>query len=160
MAHEVIVKTVPQQWIASVRETIASYSQVAGLYPKVSAGLGPAMAFCLYGFTLWHDPDFKQSDVDAEAGFYLKEEVSAAHGVSVYQLPETTVASTVHHGSYQRLPQAYDILLRWIPENGYRAAGPIRELYLKMSMPARQDDESYVTEIQVPVIQVPVRRND
>ncbi|MCU1312735.1 MAG: MerR family transcriptional regulator, partial [Acidobacteriaceae bacterium] len=35
--------------------------------------------------------------------------------------------------------------------NGYQVAGPIRELYLHLSMPVRQDDDSYVTEIQVPV---------
>jgi hypothetical protein len=38
--------------------------------------------------------------------------------------------------------------LRW---SRYQVASPIRELYLKISMPVRQDDESYVTEIQVPV---------
>ncbi len=42
-------------------------------------------------------------------------------------------------------------LLRWVASNGYQVAGPIRELYLHSSMPVRQDDESYVTEIQVPV---------
>lgn len=61
------------------------------------------------------------------------------------------VASTVHNGAYCRLPKAYDPLLRWVADNGYQVAGPIRELYLKISMPVRQDDESYVTEIQVPL---------
>jgi effector-binding domain-containing protein len=42
-------------------------------------------------------------------------------------------------------------LLRWVSNNGYQVAGPIRELYLQNSQPIRQDDESYVTEIQVPV---------
>ena len=65
--------------------------------------------------------------------------------------PSRRVATTIHNGSYQRLPEAYDSLLKWVAENGYQVAGPIRELYLKISMPVRQDDESYVTEIQVPV---------
>ncbi len=151
MANEVVLKTVPKQWVASVRETIPAYNTVGALYPKVSAGLGPAMASCQFGVAMWHDPDFKESDVDAEAGFYLKEKVPAANGVNVYELPETVMASAMHNGSYQRLPEAYDGLLRWVAENGYSVAGPIRELYLKMSMPVRQDDESYVTEIQVPV---------
>ena len=65
--------------------------------------------------------------------------------------PRQRWPTTMHNGSYQRLPEAYDSLLRWVAENGYQVAGPIRELYLKISMPVRQDDESYVTEIQVPV---------
>jgi DNA-binding transcriptional MerR regulator len=151
MANEVVLKTVPKQWVASVREMIAAYNTVEALYPKVSEGLGPAMASVQYGVAMWHDPEFKENNVDAEAGFYLKEKVAAGNGVSVYVLPETTVASAMHNGSYQRLPEAYDGLLRWVAENGYAVAGPIRELYLKIAMPVRQDDESYVTEIQVPV---------
>ena len=109
------------------------------------------MAGCQFGVAFWHDPDFKESDVDAEAGFYFKEKVPAAEGVNVYEIPETTVASAIHNGSYQRLPEAYDSLLRWVASSGYQVTGPIRELYHKCSMPVRQDDESYVTEIQVPV---------
>jgi effector-binding domain-containing protein len=151
MAYDVVLKSIPKQWIASVRETIPAYNAVGSLYGKVAAGLGPSMASCQIGVALWHDFEFKESDVDAEAGFYFKQEVPAGDGVRVYELPETTVASTVHNGSYQRLKEAYDPLLRWVAENGYQVAGPIRELYLKISMPVRQDDDSYVTEIQVPV---------
>jgi effector-binding domain-containing protein len=42
-------------------------------------------------------------------------------------------------------------MLRWVAGNGYQVAGPIREVYLPCPQPVRQDDESYVTEIQVPV---------
>jgi effector-binding domain-containing protein len=151
MAYDVVLKSVPKQWIASVRETIPAYKTVGGLYGKVSVGLGPSMSACQFGVALWHDPEFKESNVDAEAGFYLKKKMPAADGINVYELPEATMASTMHNGSYQRLPEAYDSLLRWVAESGYQVSGPIRELYLKISMPVRQDDESYVTEIQVPV---------
>jgi len=79
------------------------------------------------GVALWHDFEYTETDVDAEAGFYLKQQVPATDGVRVYELPETTVASTIHNGAYGRLPKAYDPLPRWVA------------------------DESYVTEIQVPV---------
>jgi effector-binding domain-containing protein len=147
----VVLKSVPKQWIASVREVIPAYNTVGSLYAKVSAGLGPSMSACQYGVALWHDPEFKETNVDAEAGFYLKQEVPPTNGVDVHELPEATMASTIHNGAYRRLPEAYDPLLRWVAENGYQVSGPIRELYLKISMPVHQDDESYVTEIQVPV---------
>jgi effector-binding domain-containing protein len=100
---------------------------------------------------MWHDPEFRESSVDGEAGIFLKEPVKATGGVRVYELPAVTVASAIHAGSYQRLQEAYNALLRWVSNNGYQVAGPIRELYLQNSQPIRQDDESYVTEIQVPV---------
>jgi effector-binding domain-containing protein len=58
----------------------------------------------------------------------------------------------IHNGSYHRLREAYDALLKWIASNDYQIAGPIRELYLHTAKPVRQDDETYVTEIQVPVV--------
>ncbi|MGA7317272.1 MAG: GyrI-like domain-containing protein [Silvibacterium sp.] len=99
-----------------------AYNIVGSLYPKVTAGLGSSMASCLMGVALWHDFEYKESDVDAEAGFYLKQQVLATDGVRVYELPETTVASTVHNGAYCRLPEAYDPLLRWVADHGYQVA--------------------------------------
>jgi DNA-binding transcriptional MerR regulator len=155
MPQEVILKQLPKQWVASVRETIPNYPSVGQLYPKVFTGLGPAMAQMTMCVALWHDPEHKESDVDAEAGVYLQKPVPASDGIRVYELPDCTAASIIHAGSYQRLPEAYDALLRWVVSNGYQISAPIRELYLHSSMPVRQDDESYVTEIQVPVAKAP-----
>jgi DNA-binding transcriptional MerR regulator len=151
MAYEVVLKNLPKQKLASVRETIAAYNQVGALYPKVAAGLGPGMASAEVGVALWHDLEFKEKDVDAEAGFLLKHEVPAQGGVRVRDLEEATAACTIHNGAYRRLSEAYDALLQWVAENGYQMAGPAREVYLHLTMPVRQDDESYVTEVQVPV---------
>jgi effector-binding domain-containing protein len=151
MEFEVVLKSLPKQWIASVRDVIPSYPSVGALYGKVIAALGPCMGNTVLPVALWHDPEYKESNVDAEAGFYLKEPFPPADGVKVYELPGATVASTIHNGAYQRLPEAYDALLRWVSANNYQVAAPIRELYLYCSQPVRQDDESYVTEIQVPV---------
>jgi effector-binding domain-containing protein len=141
MPYGVIIKSLPKQWIASVREIIPAYPAVGALYQKVAAGLGPATANSVMSVALWHDPEYKESNVDAEAGFYLKERVDAHDGVLVHELPETMAASTIHNGSFQRLSEAYDALLRWIATNGYQVAGPIRELYLHCPQPVRQDDE-------------------
>ena len=150
MINDVVIKEVPEQWIASVRATIPSYPSVGQLYPEVMASLDGS---CSGGLpvALWHDAGFKEHDVDAEAGFYLKEPVKSQGKVKVYQLPAVKVASAVHKGAYNRLTEAYDSLLKWVGTNGYQVAGPLRELYLECSQPVRQDDESYVTEIQVPV---------
>ncbi len=151
MTYDVVLKTLPKQKIASVRETIPAYNQVGPLYGKVAAGLGPGMANATVAVALWHDPEYKDKDVDAEAGFLLRNDVPARGGVTVRELEEATAACTVHNGAYRRLNEAYDALLKWVAENGYQMAGPARELYLHVSQPVRQDDESYVTEIQVPV---------
>jgi effector-binding domain-containing protein len=150
MINDVVIKEVPEQWIASVRATIPNYPSVGPLYGQVMQELHGSCAGGL-PVALWHDPEYKDHDVDAEAGFYLKQPLPTQGKVKIYQLPAVKVASAVHNGAYNRLSEAYDSLLRWVGSNGYQVAGPLRELYLKCSQPVRQDDESYVTEIQVPV---------
>ncbi len=150
MDQDVVIKEIAPQWIASIREVIPAYPAVGKLYGELFGSLGPG-AFEGITVARWHDQEYKEHDVDAEAGVYLKHPVESRGKVQVYELPAETVASIIHKGAYNRLSQAYDGVLRWIENNGYRVTGPTRELYLQMSQPVRQDDEAYVTEIQVPV---------
>jgi effector-binding domain-containing protein len=76
---------------------------------------------------------------------------SKGERVKVYQLPAATMASVIHKGAYNKFSQAYEALGRWIEANGYKMVGPNREVYLYCTQPIRQDDDSYVTEIQFPV---------
>jgi effector-binding domain-containing protein len=71
--------------------------------------------------------------------------------IRVYELPAATMACAVHHGSFNTVSLAYSAVIQWIEANEYRIAGPNRELYLSISTPMRQDDESYVIEIQFPI---------
>jgi effector-binding domain-containing protein len=52
------------------------------------------------------------------------------------------------------LSQSCQIVLKWIEANGYQVHGPIREIYFHYEDPVRQDDNSYVTEIQVPIAKI------
>jgi effector-binding domain-containing protein len=72
----------------------------------------------------------------------------------VYELPAATMAATVHHGAYNTINAAHEAVLEWVEANGYRIVGPDREINLHNTMPIRQDDPSYVTEIQYPVERV------
>ena len=58
----------------------------------------------------------------------------------------------VHHGSYSTLSNAYQHLLAWMENNGYRCIGANREFYIQGG--AELDNESYITEIQFPVEKV------
>ena len=71
--------------------------------------------------------------------------------VSVRELPGVEqAASMVYQGTYENIGEAYNTLLAWIGTNGYRIAGPCREVYLR-GPESGPDSSSYVTEIQVPV---------
>lgn len=153
MTSEVVLKEVPPQWIASLRENIPAYRTIGTLFRKLYGVLSPLGLEDLggLGVALFHDNEFKEQDIDAEVGVYLKSPVPAHEPLQVYQLPQATVASIVHHGAFNRIGEAYEALLRWIETSGYRPAAPAREIFLHLSQPVSRDDESNVTEIQVPV---------
>lgn len=43
---------------------------------------------------------------------------------------EPSVACTVHQGPYEEIRHVWAALLGWVENNGYRIAGPDREIYL------------------------------
>lgn len=150
MPNDVLVKQAPAQWVASIRGVVPTYTSVGILFQEAWELLGPENTSGV-PVAFWHDMEFREKDIDAEAGIFLSAAIPEHGKLKVYQLPEATVASVVHHGSYNRLNEAYNSLLCWVGKNGYKLAGPTREIYLKASYPVRPDDESYITEIQAPV---------
>jgi DNA-binding transcriptional MerR regulator len=157
--HAVILKRVEPLLVASVRAILPTHSAVGALFGEVYDAIRPYVGEALYPcpedggqtLVLWYDSEFKERDFDGAAAFMLRCLVPESGRVRVHELPAATVAATIHHGSYDTIGDAHEAAIRWIDANGYRIAGPDRELNLHHTMPIRQDNPSYVTEIQYPV---------
>lgn len=151
--YDVVIKPIEPQWVATVRRSVPTYKQVGVLYGEIYPHLGRYGLMGGITGAIWHEESYTETDVDAEAFVSIKIQIPSGGGVTVYELPAAQVASIVHHGAYASLSRAYEAVAQWIDSNGYRIVGPNRELYLYCAQPARQDDETYVTEIQFPVEQ-------
>lgn len=149
-AMDVLVKQSPEGWLVSCTGRVERYSAIGPLYAPVFRSLGAraAQALCV---AIWHEDATSEDGILAEAGALLSEKVEAIPPAATRWLEAETVASYVHHGSFERLKSAYDGLLAWLERTDFAPSGPARELYLKIGANVRQDDESYVTEIQIPV---------
>jgi effector-binding domain-containing protein len=154
---DVILKDVGPQWIAALREKISAHRAIGALFAKTYAALG-ALRNEGAGIALFHDMEFREQEVDAETGVCLKQAVQVSEPMRCYVLPPATVASIVHHGAFSRIAAAYGALLRWIDASGYRPSGPTREIFLFVSSPVSREDESNITEIQVPVARIDLDR--
>ncbi len=151
--YEIVLKSVEPALAASVRDNLQSYPEIGRLYGEIYPHIGRQGVFGGACGALWHDPEYKESDIDGEALVFLNRPVKESERVKVRELPAIKTAATlVHKGSYQRLDKAYGAMMDWIGANGYRITGPNRELYFQGG--PKQDDESYVTEIQFPVEKV------
>ncbi len=155
-AYDVVIKKVPPLRVASVRDIIPTFNQQGHLWNELEGYLaqhrvtpaGPCLA-------LYHDAEYKDHDVDAEVCEPIATALPDAERIRVYDLPAVeTMACTIHHGPFNTLSQAYHAMMQWIEANGYRIVGPDREVYVQAGEPVRQDDPSYVTEIQMPVEKV------
>ncbi|MEO1348495.1 MAG: MerR family transcriptional regulator [Cyanobacteria bacterium J06635_15] len=151
--YEVVLKSVePIHHVATIREIIPAYTSIGQLFNEIMAYLEQhqmePQAYCA---AIWHDPDYKEKDVDAEAIVVVPKALKGNARVQVSDLPALDlVASVIHRGAYSNLNQAYGAIVKWIEEHGYQIVGANRELYLKGG--AEQDNPDYVTEIQFPVM--------
>lgn len=157
--YDVILKQVEPQLVASVRTILPERAEIGALFSEVYDALGAHVLKALgpnpgeAGQTLvmWYDTEFKETDFDGAAAFFVRCRVPDNGRMRVHELPAATIASTIHHGSYEAIGDAHAAVLAWVEANGYTIAGADREVYLYNKAPIRRDDPSYITEIQYPV---------
>ena len=163
---EILIKTAKAQRIASMRETITSWDQeivgptfnrMFGEVEKYLSSQGIDVAGP--GLALYHhqspfiESGMEQERLDVEAALPIEEPISGNDRVQVRDLTEIEIAYTVHHGDFGGLPLAKQALFAWMEANGYRGAGPIREVYLHFDTDhtAIYNSPRHITEVQFPV---------
>ena len=159
MPHQdVILKTVEAQHVVSIRAIVPTPVSVgtllnAGFGALSRQGIQPSAA----PQAIYHDEEFKLTDMDVEVlipvAASVTQDMVLADGrkFAVRDVPAVpSAASVIHMGSYEGLTDTYQALGKWIEANGYRIAGPSREIYLK---PAGSDNQPIV-EVQWPVEKV------
>jgi len=151
--YDVVLKRVEPVTVAALHEVIPSYPHVGGLFERVCGTLmrnGAKLG--APGIALYYDTEYKESDVDVEAAMPFSGAFTGDGSICLRELPPVEcVASTVHHGPYSQLIEAYGALMQWIEQNGYRICGPCREVYIRCSDSGSTDDANCVTEVQAPV---------
>ncbi len=150
--QEIVLKEIPAQTAATVRQVLPSMDQLGGLYEELFSYLAQhRVRFAGPAFTIYHDPEYHEQDVDVEVGVPVTDAVPSGDKVKTREMPAVKeMACIVHQGSYDTLSAPYNQLTMWIETNGYRIAGPPREIYVR-GPETGSDPSTYVTEIQLPV---------
>lgn len=152
LKYDVLIKEAKPILVASVRSQIPSYWDIGPLWGELSRriaaqGLQPTEPY----LALYHS---NEPEIDVEICAPLKKPAPEKQpDLTIRELPaHNQVASIIHHGSYTGLAAAYAELARWTHMNGYRINGPDREIYLRLPKFSKPDDDSAITELQVPMI--------
>lgn len=153
-SFEIVLKELQAQWVASSSQVIPSYAEAevtfAALFDQLS-GFITASGVRTPGarLAMIYDQDQSGENLQIEAAVQLPAPLPSFGSVTVYQLPAVLAACLVYPGIPAMIGQAYSAIFSWMQENTYRAAGPARELYLRVD--TQGDAQGSIIEIQYPV---------
>lgn len=160
--YEVVLKTVPEQTVVSVRETLPLPGDQGRLFFELESYLrahdGAAVGA---PFAMYHNEGYRVRDLDIEVAIPADVAKPGGDRPQVYRLPSVRAACAVHQGDFSAIGEAYQAVGAWIEANGYRIVGPCREVNLRFSKMGSglswpesyltDDPNEYVTEVQFPV---------
>jgi DNA-binding transcriptional MerR regulator len=151
--QEVVLKEVPALRVAALRGVVETYSAQGSLWNQLEDHL-QRRGIKLIGpcFTVDHNEEYRECDVDLEVCEPVDASLDNAGPVRIYDLPAVPhMASMIHQGPHEDLSGAYQAFMAWIQANGYRIAGPNREIYLRNLADHGVTPDDLVTEMQFPV---------
>ena len=149
MDYNIAVKTIPQRTVASLRMTLPSYEAEGmawDILMRETEPLHPVPDDPCLCCVLFHDDEYKESDVDIEIQKTVRGTYPDTEHVVFKTEPALTVASAIHTGPYSGLDTAMGAVARWVQDNGYTLTGPVLNIY-HVSPHETQDPEQFVTEI-------------
>jgi DNA-binding transcriptional MerR regulator len=146
LAYDVVVKRIEAQRVVSLRRTLPERAAIRDLFRQLHAVELRHHLTVTDRLVIWHDQDFRELGIDAEAAFVTTDPLPPSGDVQARELPAVdTMASIVHVGPSEEIGQACMALLAWIETNGYQLAGPERVHAIERGMP------NSIAELQVPV---------
>ena len=153
MTYNVALKTIPERYVASVRQVIPAYDQEYLLWQILNEETAQHPLQCAepsYSLARFHDEGFKEHDVDVEIQVAIKGTYQDTAHVRFKTEPAVTVASATYKGSYEQLTAVNEVVANWVNDNGYAFDGVMFCIY-HVSPAQTQDPNELVTEVCCPV---------
>lgn len=153
MSYTVNIKTLPERYVASVRQTIPTYQQEGvlwGILMKETAPLNMQDGDPCYALAIFHDKEYKESDVDVEVQKSLRGNYADTDHVVFKVEPPVLIASATYKGRYDKIGDVNEAVANWVHDNGYCFDGASFNIY-HVSPHETQNPDEFVTEICYPV---------
>lgn len=152
--NKVNLKTLPEVIVASLRSKIPNYKYLHTLVPQMGRTMESHGAICrepFYCFNIYHDGEYKETDIDVEICEAVVKACKNSGGVIYKKISEVKNAACYYHkGPYSTLGKSYAEVFKWIEENGYKVIDNPRESFIDGCW-NRNDQSEWLTEIQIPV---------
>lgn len=152
--YHVIMKSLPEVIIASIRLQVPNYAALFSSMPMMGVEMEKAGCQCAEPdncFTIYYDEEYREADINAQICQEVTELKEDTDKLKFSILPKVELAACVlHKGPYEQLPKAYQAIVEYIEENGYEIIGYQRESYID-GIWNKDSQEDWLTEIQFPI---------
>ncbi|WP_105616183.1 MerR family transcriptional regulator [Vallitalea okinawensis] len=157
MPYNAIIKELPEVIVASMRRVVPDHGAYFTIYPEMGEYMHEQKVTCAvpeYCFTIYHDGEYKDKDIDIEICEAVTDYAQDSEDVKFKKMDRVpTAVCTLHKGPYTTFNLAYGFIFKWIEDNGYKAIGMPRESYID-GVWNKEDQNEWLTEIQVPVSKI------
>lgn len=153
MSYNVTLKTLPERYVASVRQVIPAYDQEGTLWNilvKETAPLNIQEGDPCYTLAIFHDGEYKENDVDVEVQKSVRGSYPNTQHVVFKTEPPILIASATYKGGYDKIDGATEAVANWVRDSGYDFDGLSFNIY-HVSPHETQNSEEWVTEVCYPV---------
>jgi DNA-binding transcriptional MerR regulator len=153
MNYNVVLKTLPERYAASVRKIIPAYDQEGilwNLLMEETSTMNLQPADNCYSLAVFHDEGFKESDIDVEIQMSVKGQYQNTKNVTFKTVPAIEIASATYKGSYEQITAVNQAVANWVNDNGYEFNGAMFCIY-HVSPAQTQNPNELVTEVCYPV---------
>lgn len=153
MDYNVTLKTMPERYVASVRQVIPAYNREGILWELMCKELASQKvqhATPEYGLAIFHDEGHKEQDPDVEIQVSVTGNYKDTEHVKFKTVPPILIASATYKGSYDQVSRVNAAVANWVVENGYNFAGKSFCIY-HVSPAQASDPDELVTEVCFPV---------
>lgn len=153
LPFQIVLRTVPSYPVLTLRRVIPDYYAEGVLWQEMSALAAQwRLTFTDKPFSIYHDPDYREQEVDVELCAPIKKLGQDGHGLTFRHTEAVPVmACTMVYGDFSRIAGAYQAFARWLEANDrYQIAGADRQIVHRGPW-NESDPEKYLTELQIPV---------
>ena len=153
MNYDVVLKNLPERYVASVHKVIPSYEHEGMLWDilcRETDDIKLVNAEHCICSVIFYDGEYKESDVDVEAQKTVIGSYVDTENVKFKTMPPVTFASATYKGGYEKINEVNIAVANWIKDNGYEMDGFAFNIY-HVNPHDTNDPNEFVTEVCYPV---------
>ena len=155
MKNEIFIKEIPSYVIYYCDGIISDFSKIPEFVLQAGeecAKVNPNLK-CItpdYCYISYLDGEYKEKDIKIRYGQAVEKVGKETDKIKFKMMDAITAVCIYHKGAYDNLRDSYNIILKFIEDNGYEVIDNPRECYIDGCW-NKDNEDNYLTEIQFPI---------